>query len=346
MNYKLLGKSGLRVTEIALGTMGFGQAWGWGQSREESKTIFDAYANAGGNFIDTAVNYTNGASEKFVGEFIQSEREHFVVATKYTLRRREGDPNAAGNQRKNMMESVHTSLKSLRTDYIDLYWLHAWDFMTPFEEIMRGLDDLVRQGKVLYIGISDTPAWIVAMANTMADLRGWARFVGLQIRYSLADRAAERDLLPMARALDIAVTPWSVLGAGILTGKYNQAPDAQGRAKNWQVSPRQYEIAHEVIRVAQERDCATSQVAIAWVLAQQDPRHAPIIPIVGARNVAQLQDNLGALDVKLSAEQLARLDAASEIELGFPHDFLASNEIHNIVYAGQYDKIHNHRSLR
>lgn len=344
MNYKLLGKSGLRVTEMALGTMGFGQDWGWGQSREDSKQIFDAYANAGGNFIDTAVNYTNGTSEKFVGDFIRSEREHFVVATKYTLLRRPNDPNAAGNHRKNMVESVNASLERLHTDYIDLYWLHAWDYTTPVEEVLRALDDLVRQGKVLYIGISDTPAWIVSMANTLAELRGWTRFVGLQIRYSLADRAAERDLLPMARALDIAVTPWSVLGAGILTGKYNQGADGQGRAKNWNVSPRQYEIAQEVIHVAAEIGCATSQVAIAWVLAQQRAHSAPIIPIIGARGPAQLLDNLGALDITLSAEQLTRLDEASKIDLGFPHDFLAGSEIRNIVFAGQYDKLRNHRS--
>jgi aryl-alcohol dehydrogenase-like predicted oxidoreductase len=344
MHFKLFGNSGLRVSEIALGTMGFGQDWGWGQSREESKLIFDAYANAGGNFIDTAVNYTNGTSEKFVGEFIQSEREHFVVATKYTLRRRDGDPNAAGNHRKNMMESLHTSLRRLKTDYIDVYWLHAWDETTPIDEIMRALDDLVRQGKVLHIGISDSPAWIVSMGNAIAGLRGWSPFVGLQIRYSLADRAAERDLLPMARTLGIAVTPWSVLGAGILTGKYNQSADAQGRAKNWQVPTRQYDIAQEVMRVAQEIGCTPSQVAIVWVLAQASPHHAPIIPIVGARNVAQLQDNLGALQVKLDAEHLARLDAASKIELGFPHDFLASQEIRNIVFAGQYETIQNHRN--
>lgn len=345
MNYRLFGKSGLRVTELALGTMGFGTDWGWGQSRDESKQIFDAYANAGGNFIDTAVNYTNGTSETFVGEFLESNREHFVVATKYTLLRRREDPNAAGNHRKNMMESVHTSLKRLRTDYIDLYWLHAWDYSTPVEEVMRALDDLVRQGKVLYVGISDSPAWIVSMANTMAELRGWSRFVGLQIRYSLADRAAERDLLPMARTLDIAVTPWSILGAGILTGKYNQNSEAQGRAKNWSVPQRNYQIAQEIIHVAQEIGVTTSQLAIAWVLAQQDAHHAPIIPIIGARNLEQLHDNLNALNVKLSSEHLARLNEASKIELGFPHDFLASGEIRNILFAGQYDKILNHRAI-
>ena len=231
MRYKLLGRSGLRVSEMALGTMTFGEEWGWGASKEESRKVFDAYAAAGGNFIDTANNYTGGTSERFVGEFIAAEREHFVLATKYTLNMRNGDPNFSGNHRKNMLQALEASLRRLNTEYIDLYWLHAWDFMTPVEEVMRAFDDMVRQGKVLYIGISDTPAWVVSMANTLADLRGWTRFTGLQIRYNLTDRAAERDLLPMARALDIAVTPWSILGAGVLTGKYNAgSAGVQGRA--------------------------------------------------------------------------------------------------------------------
>lgn len=346
MRHKLLGKSGLRVTELALGTMGFGKDWGWGQSLAESKEIFDTYANAGGNFIDTAVNYTNGSSETFVGELTRSDRGHFVIATKYSLRRREGDPNASGNHRKNMVESVNTSLKRLGTDYIDLYYLHAWDYTTPIEEVMRGLDDLVHQGKVLYVGVSDTPAWVISMANVMAELRGWSRFVGTQVRYSLADRAIERDILPMARALDLAVLPWSILGAGVLTAKYNQNGDAQGRAKTWDVPERTYRIADEVKRVAQEASCTPSQVAIAWVLSRRDPQHAPIIPVVGARNVAQLQDNLGALEVQLSPEHLEQLDEASKIDLGFPHDFLASGEIRNYLYSGTYDNIHNHRRVQ
>jgi aryl-alcohol dehydrogenase-like predicted oxidoreductase len=345
MNYKLLGKSGLRVSELALGTMGFGQDWGWGQSLDESRQIFDAYAQAGGNFIDTAVNYTNGTSESFVGEFIHDDRGHFVVATKYSLGRRPQDPNAAGNSRKNMVESVNTSLKRLKTDYIDLYWLHAWDYTTPVEEVMRGLDDLVRQGKILYVGVSDTPAWVVSMASTLAELRGWSRFVALQIRYSLADRAAERDLLPMARALDLAVLPWSVLGAGVLTGKYNRDDNAQGRAKNWNVPERSYRIAQELIEVAEANGCTPSQAAIAWMLAQRSPHHAPVIPIVAARNLEQLADNLGALDVSLSAEQLARLDAASSIEYGFPHDFLSGEEIRKYLSAGTFDRLHNHRRV-
>jgi aryl-alcohol dehydrogenase-like predicted oxidoreductase len=221
MRYKLLGNSGLRVAELALGTMTFGEDWGWGASKEESRKIWDCYAKAGGNFIDTSVNYTNGSAESFVGDFAAGDRDHFVLSTKFTLARRQGDPNAAGNHRKNMMNSVETSLRHLKTDYIDLLWLHAWDFTTSIEEVMRGLDDLVRQGKVLYVGISDSPAWVVSAANTMAELRGWSRFAGLQVRYNLADRDVERDLLPMARAFGLAVMPWSVLGAGTLTGKYN-----------------------------------------------------------------------------------------------------------------------------
>jgi aryl-alcohol dehydrogenase-like predicted oxidoreductase len=212
--------------------------------------------------------------------------------------------------------------------------------MTPVEEVMRALDDVVRQGKVLYVGVSDTPAWVVSRANMLADLRGWSPFVGLQIRYSLADRAAERDLLPMARSLDLAVTPWSVLGAGVLTGKYNEGQRAEGRAALWEAIPEGHlAIAGEVQAVAQEAGCTPSQIAIAWVLAQP----GVIIPLMGARTVEQLQDNLGARDVALSPQQLARLNEASKIDLGFPHDFLASDEIRDILYGGVYDLIDSHR---
>ena len=214
MRYYLLGRSGLRVSELALGTMTFGTEWGWGADKTTSQALFDAYAEAGGTFIDTANRYTEGTSERFVGDFIAADRDHFVVATKYTLWDRQGDPNFSGNHRKNMVRSVEASLERLGTDYLDLLWVHAWDFTTPLDELMRGLDDLVRQGKVLYLGISDTPAWIVSQANMLADLRGWTPFTALQLRYSLIDRTAERDLLPMARSLDLAVTPWSVLEIG------------------------------------------------------------------------------------------------------------------------------------
>ena len=343
MRYKLLGHSGLRVSELALGTMTFGTEWGWGATRAESRKMFDAYVKAGGNFLDTANRYTEGTSEKYVGEFVKSDREHFVVATKYTLFMREGDPNFSGNHRKNMMQSLEASLKRLNMDYLDLYWVHAWDFMTPVDEVMRALDDMVRQGKILYIGISDTPAWIVSQANTLADLRGWSRFVGLQIRYSLIDRTAEADLLPMARAFDMAVTPWSILGAGVLSGKYNLAkPPKEGRAKEGAATDkRNLKIAKTVTDVAKQIGCTPSQVAIAWV--RQQP--GVIVPLLGARNVKQLKDNLGALDVTLNKKHLERLDKASAIDLGFPHNFLAQDYIQDIVYGGTLGDIDNHRRL-
>lgn len=344
MQYKLLGRSGLRVSELALGTMTFGEDWGWGASKDESRRIFDAYAEAGGNFIDTAINYTDGTSERFVGEFIASDRDHFVVATKYTLGTRPGDPNFSGNHRKNMMQAVDASLQRLGTDHLDLYWVHVWDFTTPVEEVMRGLDDLVRQGKVLYVGISDTPAWIVSRANTLADFRGWSPFAGLQLRYSLIDRTAERELLPMARALDLGVTAWSVLGAGMLTGKYNREnPPEEGRiAARAASKERGLSIAEAVIAVADEIGCTPSQVAIAWV--RQQP--GVLIPLLGARTLSQLEDNLGALGVTLSAEQLARLGDVSDIDLGFPHEFQRQRHIRDLAFSGTYDQIDHHRRYR
>jgi aryl-alcohol dehydrogenase-like predicted oxidoreductase len=335
MRYKLLGRSGLRVSELCLGTMTFGEEWGWGASREESRRVFDAYVAAGGNFIDTANRYTEGSSERFVGEFVRAERERFVVATKYTLFMRKGDPNAAGNQRKNLVQSLDASLKRLGLDYVDLYWVHAWDFLTPVEEVMRGLDDLVRAGKLLYVGISDTPAWVVSRANTLAELRGWSPFVALQIQYSLVERTPERELLPMARALDLAVTPWGILGSGVLSGKYN-APGGEGRAsRNGPVDERRLRLAAAVTAVARELGRTPAQVAIAWLRAQP----GVIVPILGARTAEQLADNLGALDVRLGEEHLGRLDAASAIEPGFPHDFLSRPAIRELVYGGTFDAI-------
>jgi aryl-alcohol dehydrogenase-like predicted oxidoreductase len=342
MRYKLLGKSGLRVSELAVGTMTFGEEWGWGSNKDESKKVFDAYANAGGNFIDTANRYTEGTSEKFVGEFIASDRDHFVVATKYTLYTRKDDPNFSGNHRKNMMRSLDESLKRLNTEYIDLYWVHAWDYTTPEEEILRALDDMIRAGKILYIGISDTPAWIVSRMNTIAEFRGWTQFVALQIKYSLIDRAVERELLPMARKLDLAVTPWAVIGGGILSGKYNKNKDEQGRAQLYRsIKDDNLKIAEEVIKVADESGCSPSQAAINWV--RQQP--GVIIPIIGAKTEAQLKDNLDCLKFNLSEEQMKRLNEASKIDLGFPHTFLSSDNIRNITFSGTYDKIDNHHKF-
>jgi aryl-alcohol dehydrogenase-like predicted oxidoreductase len=341
MRYHLLGRSGLRVSELVLGTMTFGPDWGWGADRDTSRAIFDAYGEAGGNFIDTANRYTEGTSEEYVGDFVAADRDHFVVATKYTLYDREGDPNFSGNHRKNMRRSVEQSLRRMDTDYIDLLWVHAWDFTTPLDELMRGLDDLVRQGKVLYLGISDTPAWIVSQANMLADERGWTPFSALQLRYSLIDRTAERDLLPMAESLDLAVTPWSVLGAGVLTGKYNREnPPEEGRAAGGAATvERNLDIAETVVDVADEIGASPSQVALRW--AMQQP--GLILPLVGARTEEQIADNLGALDVQLSEDHMETLNAASAIDLGFPHNFLSEEPIREVIYGGTYDEIVNHR---
>jgi aryl-alcohol dehydrogenase-like predicted oxidoreductase len=324
--------------------MTFGEDWGWGSSMEESKRVFDVYANAGGNFLDTAINYTNGTSEKYVGEFVASDRDHFVIATKFTMSTRPDDPNFSGNHRKNMMRAVEQSLKSLRTDHVDLYWLHAWDFTTGIDEVMRGFDDLIRAGKILYAGLSDTPAWIVSAANTAAELRGWAPLVAVQIEYSLIERTVERELLPMARAYDLAVAAWSPLGSGVLTGKYRGVEDVgkPGRriaAGSRRVSERNFAIAREVDAVAKDLGRTPSQVAIAWV--RQKP--GVMIPILGARNVKQLEDNLGCLELELSPEIVARLDAATAIDLGFPHEFLGWESIREIVYGKKWAEIDRHR---
>ncbi len=338
MRYRLLGKSGLRVSELCLGTMTFGEDWGWGASKEVSRQIFDAFVAAGGNFIDTASNYTNGSSERFVGEFIASQRDYFVVATKYTLRRpgaASNDLNAGGNHRKNMLRTVEQSLKRLQTDVIDLFYLHVWDFTTPVEEILRGLDDLVRSGKVLHVGISDTPAWIASQAQAIADLRGWSRFVAYQGEYNLLERGIERDVLPMTRALDMAVLAFSLLGGGALTGKFNQPAGPGEPTRAQRASEQEQAAAAEVMNIAAELGRTPSQVAINWV-RQQSPN---IIPILGARRLAQIEDNLGVLDFALSAEHLARLSAVHPLEPGYPHTFWNDFVRRDLIFGQRVDDL-------
>jgi aryl-alcohol dehydrogenase-like predicted oxidoreductase len=326
MRYKLLGPSGLRVSEMALGAMSFGEAWGFGADERESHRILASYAEAGGNFIDTANKYHEGQSEEIIGAFIGSERERWVLGSKYTLTMRAGDVNAAGNSRKNLKASVEASLRRLRTDYIDLLWVHAWDYVTPVDEVLRGLDDLVRQGKVNYVGLSDSPAWVLAQANTVATLRGWSPFVALQLKYNLFDRTAERELLPVADAFGLSVTAWAPLAAGILTGKYtrvsSKTPKDSKRALGNQplLTEQNLEIARRVDRIADELGKSSAQVAIAW-LRQQNQR---LIPIIGVRTLHQLGDALGGLDVTLPKEHLAALDELSRIEKGFPYSLLSS----------------------
>ncbi|TDC08544.1 aldo/keto reductase [Streptomyces sp. 8K308] len=319
MRYTVLGRTGLRVSELALGTVTFGENWGWGAPRETSARIFDRYAEAGGNFIDTADHYTDGTSETILGELLAGRRDRFVLSTKFTLQTDLDDVNSAGNSRKNMVASIDASLRRLRTDYLDLLWVHAHDTLTPVPELMRALDDQVRAGKVRYVGVSNWPAWEVAQANTLAELRGWSPFVGMQIRYNLLERAPERELLPMARVFDLPVFCWGALAEGRLTGKYLEG--ATGRLT---VQPRDHssagsdELVREVVKIAADGGWTPAQVSLAWLLS----RPGTVIPLLGATREAQLLDTLGAVDVRLSDEQLARLDATSHTELGYPHDLL------------------------
>ena len=342
MRYKLLGYSGLRVSEICLGAMGFGKEWGWGVGKEQSKKIYDQFLNAGGNFIDTANRYTEGTSEKYLSDFIKPDRDRIVLATKYTLYNQKGDPNLSGNHRKNMIQSIEASLRRLKTDYIDLFYLHAWDAMTPVEEVMRAFDDLVRSGKVLYIGISDTPAWVVSRSNTLAELRGWPCFVALQIEYSLQQRTPERDLLPMAKELDLAVIAWGALAGGALTGKYLTEKKKPGRLpeKSKRLNKKNTEITKKVVKIAGQIGCTPAQVALRWTMQ----RNQPVIPVVGATKVRQLKDNLGSLNINLTDGHLRELNAVSQIELGFPHDFLSEDYIQELIFGGTRSQVNNHRT--
>ena len=342
MRYRLLGKSGLRVSQLCLGTMTFGEDWGWGSSKDESRQILDAFFEAGGNFIDTANVYTNGTSESLLGEFLKGDRDRAVLATKYTNAMPGTDPNVGGNQRKNMMRSVEASLKRLQTDYIDLYWLHIWDKITPLDEVMRAFDDLVRQGKILHAGVSDMAAWAVARASTLAELRGWTPFVGLQIEYSLIERTVERELIPMAEARGLGVTAWSPLAGGVLTGKYVEGKaEADARMNSEMMKgfdradERARRVVNEVQAVARDVGRSPAQVALAWL--RQRP--VPVIPIVGARRLEQFRDNLACLDLQLNTSQVERLDTVSQIELGFPHDFYGRDLVKGMVYGGLWDKI-------
>ena len=342
MRYRLLGNSGLRVSEAALGTMTFGEEWGWGTAKGESRKVYDAFREAGGNFIDTANLYTNGTSETFLGEFMKSHRESVVLATKYSNAIPGKDPNAAGNHRKSMVQAVEASLKRLQTGYIDLYWVHIWDGITPVEEVMRALDDLVRQGKVLYVGSSDAPAWWVAQANTLAHLRSWSPFVGLQVEYSLIERSPERELMPMAQALNVGFTAWSPLASGVLTGKYHghgsseQARLSSEMMKDFRPDAQRADrVVSAVKEVSDQVGRSMAQVALAWLRY----RAVPVIPILGARKLSQLQDNLASFDLGLSPDQVKILDDASHIDLGFPQELYAKEFPRGLRYGGMRDQI-------
>lgn len=345
MRYKLLGKSGLRVSELCLGTMTYGEEFGWGSNKKESQEVFDAFVEAGGNFFDTANHYTCGTSEEFLGEFIRAERDRYVIATKYTLNQHPEDPNGGGNHRKSLVQALEASLKRLGTDYIDLYWVHAWDPMTPTEEMMRALDDMVRAGKILYIGISNAPAWVVSRANTLAEFNNWTAFVGLQLQYSLIERTIEHEFFPLADTLDLAITTWSPIGSGVLTGKYHDA--ARPKGSRYQVSeewgklvltPQNLAIGDAVVALAKEIGRSPAQVAINWS-RQQSKR---VIPIIGARTTEQIKDNLGCLDFELAPEQIATLDKVSRYPAPFPYNFLP--RVSTLIHGEKLPLIDNHRA--
>lgn len=323
-DYLTLGRSGLRVSPLCLGTMTFGEDWGWGSSAGDSEAILARYLERGGNFLDTANGYTKGHSEAIIGGYFArtGNRDRVVIATKFSTNLYPGDPNAGGAGRKGIVAACDESLRRLRTDYIDLYWMHFWDPNTPIDETLRALDDLVRAGKVRYIGVSDTPAWKVAQAQVLAEWRGWSRFVGLQVEYSLIERTVEGELVPMALEFGLGVTPWSPLRGGVLSGKYTRAnaatasPDRGDRVKAF-LTERNLTIIDELLRIANDCGSPPAAVALAWVQA----RPGVASTIIGARRLEQLDQNLAALDVRLTAEQAAALDRVSEPTLNFPAPF-------------------------
>jgi aryl-alcohol dehydrogenase-like predicted oxidoreductase len=336
---------------LALGAMSFGTEWGWGTDINEARKMLDLYIDNGGNFVDTANIYTNGSSEKMLGELLGEKRQQIVLSTKYTFSTHPGDPNAGGNHRKSMVRSLETSLQRLKTDYVDLLYLHIWDGTTPVEEILRAMDDLVRAGKVLYVGISDTPAWQISRMQAIADLRGWSPLIALQIEYNLIERTTERELIPMANEMGLGVVSFSPLANGLLSGKYtkedflNKSGSAglRGSRKNGietlgKFTQRNMEIVDEVKKVASEVQQSPAQVALAWLLSKSTVTSV----LLGASKLEQLENNLSALNTQLSPDQIKRLDDISRVAMGFPHEHLANPTIKQTISGG----VEVHRKAR
>ncbi|MFY0568638.1 aldo/keto reductase [Archangium lansingense] len=323
-HYVTLGRSGLRVSPLCLGAMTFGEDLGWGSSVEESQQIIDRYIELGGNFIDTANFYTKSHSEKIIGDHVgrhPARRDRLVIATKFSGNLYPGDPNGGGSGRKSIISACENSLRRLQTDYIDLYWLHNWDVHTPMEETMAALEDLVRAGKVRYLGVSDTPAWKIVEANMLARFRGWSAFIGLQIEYSLLERSVEQELVPMAREFGLGITPWSPLKSGALSGKYTRANAGQQKGDRGMflepfLNERTYAVVDALAAIARVHESTVARVALAWVQAQPGVTST----IIGARRLSQLEDNVKGVDVKLTAEELGRLDALTKPTFGFPQN--------------------------
>ncbi|MEU1625573.1 aldo/keto reductase [Streptomyces sp. NPDC020096] len=330
MHYTTFGRrTGLRVSEYALGTANFGTAPGAGAGPEQARAIFNAFAEAGGTFIDSADHYQSGGAETLLGDLLATDRDQFVLATKYT-RGSAGRTgiSSTGNSRKTMIRSLEASLKRLKTDYIDVYWAHLPDTITPVEEIVTAFDDLIRAGKILHGGLSNFPAWRVATAATIAELRDRAPVIGIQVEYSLADRTAERELLPMAEAFGLGAALYAPLAGGLLTGKYRHS--SEGRLSRWGAGVRIEDGQHTtavldaVLAVAAESGTSAAQISVAWLRARADRASTALIPVIGPRTTAQLDEYLAALDLRLTNEQYSRLEQASTVALGTPHETAAA----------------------
>ncbi len=351
MRYRLLGRSGLRVSELCLGTMTFASEL-FGGSQTDNHAVYEAFVEAGGNFFDTANAYSNGRSEHLLSEFMGRNRQRYVIATKYSHNMAADDPNAGGNHRKNLVQALDASLKRLGTDYVDLLWVHSWDFTTPIAETMRALDDVVRAGKVLHLGVSNAPSWVVASANTLALERGWTPFTAMQLLYNLVQRHIEADFLALAQAQDMAIAPWSPLGGGLLTSKFAKDADAAALATsrmtttNWgarYLDDQKRAISEQVSDIARAAGKSTAQVALSWLC--QNPK-AIVIPIVGARTADQLNDSLGCVDFELSTEDMQKLDEVSAIEFGYPTKLLNDPFIKRMIHGEKAELIDNHHDPR
>jgi aryl-alcohol dehydrogenase-like predicted oxidoreductase len=344
INYKLLGQSGLRVSEFALGTMTFSltNPWNWGITEDIATQIFRSYTDIGGNFIDTANNYANGESEKLIGKLLNGDRDRYVLATKFTLHENSypDDPNAGGNHRKNILRTVNESLDRLNTDYIDLLYLHVWDYTTSVNEIMKTLNSLIEQNVVNYIGISDTPAWIVSKANTLAEYRGWDKFVAYQFPYNLAGRTVETDVIPCARDFGMSMLTWGVLASGLLSGKYTKGGGEKGRISNPDNIPeKRLTIAKEVDVIADEIGVSSATVAYSWIRSIDEN----IIPLLGLTKAEQLEQAFLSVNLKLSEDQINRLNQVSSFEVGFPTNFVTSQTVLDLIHGKTYSRLKNHR---
>ncbi|MEV7194325.1 aldo/keto reductase [Streptomyces sp. NPDC093510] len=339
MRYRVLGKTGLRVSELALGTMTFGDDWELPDDRPAK--ILERFAEAGGNVLDTSNEYGRGTAESVLGDLLQHRRDAFVLTTKYTLQVRPGDVNAAGNHRKNLVVSLEDSLRRLKTDHIDILWVHARDTLTPVAEVMRALDDQVRAGKVLYVGVSNWPAWEIAQANTLAEQRGWTPFAAMQVHYNLLDRAVENEFLPMAHAFDLPAFVWGPLADGRLTGKYLRGEEGRLNKVAWgRARGEGDDVVREVVRIAEELGRPPAQVALAWLRS----RPGTVIPIIGATTEEQLNQNLGSVDVDLGRDHLAALDRATAIPAGYPNLLLRFPAMTRMIYGEHWQRVDDRRS--